>query len=392
MSHQQHHHHHSRQPSSSSTASATMHQLSNGLLVSGPPEPSAPSHRSFPSASPSSSRSLSLSGPTSKIPPTGLITSGPPPPHALRHQPHPPIVLPKKKEKEKEARRDAPSGPDRGPGFRFGIPRAWAWAGAGLLLVALAVGGLVWIMAGKFLVLAAAAGLLLLAAAAVGAWNWCAGRRELERFLRGLDEPSVDPRNLPVGKLVKVTGLVTCGAAPLETSYQNIPRCVYVSTELYEYRGWKGSPVNSNHRRFTWDLRHSERNCSDFYISDISSGTRFLVRAGSGARVASFVKPVTIVDMTKKDREITPNFISWLTDHNLSINDRVLRLEEGFIKEGGMASVMGILRKHENLIIIDQPRDVISTGCQWKRCFFPMYVDGLILIGDTTPEAEVCHA
>ncbi|KAJ6813405.1 putative membrane protein-like [Iris pallida] len=384
MSHQQH----SRQPSSSSST-ATMHQLSSGLLVSGPPDPSAaPSHhRSFLSASPSSSRSLSLSGPTSRIPPTGLITSAPPPPVH-----HPAVATDKENKRKKEKEHRVSSvGPERELGFRFGIPRAWAWAGAGLLMVALAAGVLVWIMLRKFLILAAAAGIFVLAAAALGVWNWLTGRRELERFLRGLDDASVDPRSLPVGKMVKVTGLVTCGAAPLETSYQNIPRCVYASTELYEYRGWNGLPVNSKHRRFTWGLRYSERHVSDFYISDINSGMRFLVRAGGGARVVSFVKPATIVDMTQKNRELTPNFISWLTDHDLSSNDRVLRLEEGFIKEGGIASVMGILRKHENLIIIDQPRDVISTGCQWKRCFFPMYVDGLVLIGDTTPEAEVCH-
>ncbi|ONK78964.1 uncharacterized protein A4U43_C01F1480 [Asparagus officinalis] len=184
--------------------------------------------------------------------------------------------------------------------------------------------------------------------------------------------------------------MVTCGAAPLETSYQNISRCVYVSTELYEYRGWDGLPVDSKHRPFSWGLRHSERHVSDFYISDPNSGTRFLVRAGNGARVVSFVKPATIVEMTKKNKELNPNFLTWLAEHNISGESRVLRLEEGFIKEGGTASVMGILRKHESLTIIDQPRDIISTGCQWHRCFFPLHVEGLILIGDRSPEA-VCH-
>jgi len=53
------------------------------------------------------------------------------------------------------------------------------------------------------------------------------------------------------------------------------------------------------------------------------------VRAGNGARVVSFVKPATIVDMTKKNRELTPTFLSWLIDHNLSGDGRVMRLEEG---------------------------------------------------------------
>lgn len=68
---------------------------------------------------------------------------------------------------------------------------------------------------------------------------------------------------------------------------------------------------------------------SDFYLSDPNSGTRFLVRAGNGARVVSFVKQAKIIDMTKKNRELSPTFLSWLTDHNLSSDGRILRLEEG---------------------------------------------------------------
>lgn len=60
-----------------------------------------------------------------------------------------------------------------------------------------------------------------------------------------------------------------------------------------------------------------------------------------------------------------------------------------YIKEGNTASIIGILRKHENLIIIDPPPDVLSTGCQWRRFFFPLSVEGLILIGDAHPDEVV---
>lgn len=72
-----------------------------------------------------------------------------------------------------------------------------------------------------------------------------------------------------------------------------------------------------------------QRHASDFYISDPNSGTRFLVRAGNGARVVSFVKPATIVDMNKKNRELSPNFLSWLTEHNLPSDSHIMRLKEG---------------------------------------------------------------
>lgn len=52
--------------------------------------------------------------------------------------------------------------------------------------------------------------------------------------------------------------VVTCGNVPLESSFQKVPRCVYTSTSLYEYRGWDSKAANATHRRFTWGLRSSE--------------------------------------------------------------------------------------------------------------------------------------
>lgn len=52
--------------------------------------------------------------------------------------------------------------------------------------------------------------------------------------------------------------VVTCGNVPLESSFQRVPRCVYTSTSLYEYRGWDSKAANPTHRRFTWGLRSLE--------------------------------------------------------------------------------------------------------------------------------------
>ena len=57
---------------------------------------------------------------------------------------------------------------------------------------------------------------------------------------------------------VHVLKVVTCGNMPLESSFQKVPRCVYTSTSLYEYRGWSSKAVNPTHRRFTWGLRSLE--------------------------------------------------------------------------------------------------------------------------------------
>lgn len=52
--------------------------------------------------------------------------------------------------------------------------------------------------------------------------------------------------------------VVTCGNVPLESSFQKVPRCIYTSTSLYEYRGWGSKAANPTHRRFTWGLRSLE--------------------------------------------------------------------------------------------------------------------------------------
>lgn len=60
--------------------------------------------------------------------------------------------------------------------------------------------------------------------------------------------------------------VVTCGNVPLESSFRKVPRCVYTSTSLYEYRGWDSKPANSTHRRFTWGLRSSEVSNRKYYL------------------------------------------------------------------------------------------------------------------------------
>lgn len=81
---------------------------------------------------------------------------------------------------------------------------------------------------------------------------------------------------------------------------------------------------------FNWDIFCEQRYVSDFYISDFQSGLRALVKAGYGAKVAPFVKPATVVNVTKGNRDLSPSFLRWLTEHNLSSDDCTIRLKEGY--------------------------------------------------------------
>lgn len=60
-----------------------------------------------------------------------------------------------------------------------------------------------------------------------------------------------------------------------------------------------------------------------------------------------------------------------------------------YIKEGSTVSVMGIVRRHENVLMIVPPTEPASTGCQWSRCLLPTNVEGLIMTCEDNQNADV---
>ncbi|KAF7010764.1 hypothetical protein CFC21_025131 [Triticum aestivum] len=212
-------------------------------------------------------------------------------------------------------------------------------------------------------------------------------KRGVLRFVNSC--PDTDLRTAKDGEYVKVTGVVTCGNFPLESSFQRIPRCVYTSTRLYEYRGWDSKTANPKHRRFTWGLRTAERHAVDFYISDFQSGLRALVRTGSGARVTPYVDESVVIDVNPENKDLSPEFLRWLRERNLSSDGRKMRLKEGYIKEGSTVSVMGVVQKNESVLMIVPPSEPISSGCQWGSCFFPANLDGLVVRCEDTSDMDV---
>ncbi|XWS12901.1 hypothetical protein CRYUN_Cryun37aG0129900 [Craigia yunnanensis] len=365
---------------------------------SGPPSNPNSKQQQLPSRTSSSSlpnsgsmRSGSNSGPIRKssgpmpLQPTRLITSGP-----LGSGPRRSGQLGQAEQagavSVKAGYGPAVTSLEEGVRFGFRVSKAVMW----LLMVVVAMGLLV----GAFLMVAVKKVVVLGAVGALVApmglgllWNCIWGRKGLLGFVRGY--PDAELRGAVDGQYVKVTGVVTCGSIPLESSYQRMPRCVYVSTELYEYKGWGGKSTNPKHRCFSWGCRHSEKYVADFYISDFQSGLRAVVKAGYGAKVAPFVKPATVVDITKENRDMSTSFLRWLAERTLSSDDHIMRLKESYIKEGSTVSVMGVVRRHDNVLMIVPPSEPISTGCQWSRCLLPTYVEGLVLTCDDNQNADV---
>ncbi|XP_024982091.1 uncharacterized membrane protein At1g16860-like [Cynara cardunculus var. scolymus] len=218
-------------------------------------------------------------------------------------------------------------------------------------------------------------------------WNACRGRKAVIKFIS--EYPDAELRTAKDGQFVKVSGVVTCGNVPLESSFQRVPRCVYTSTSLYEYRGWDSKAANPTHRRFTWGLRSMERHVVDFYISDFQSGLRALVKTGYGARVTPYVDESAVIDIDQSNKDMSPQFIRWLADRNLSSDDRVMRLKEGYIKEGSSVSVMGVVQRNDNVLMIIPPPEPVPTGCQWATCMLPASLDGIVLRCEDSSNLDV---
>lgn len=52
-------------------------------------------------------------------------------------------------------------------------------------------------------------------------------------------------------------------------------------------------------------------------------------------------------------------------------------------------SVMGIVQRHDNVLVIVPSAEPISTGCRLGNCLLPTYIEGLVLTCDDSQNADV---
>jgi hypothetical protein len=81
---------------------------------------------------------------------------------------------------------------------------------------------------------------------------------------------------------------------------------------------------------FSFSLQQLQRHAVDFYISDFQSGLRALVKTGYGARVTPYVDESVVIDINPENKDMSPEFLRWLRERNLSSDDRIMRLKEGY--------------------------------------------------------------
>nr|GEV38001.1 uncharacterized membrane protein At1g16860-like [Tanacetum cinerariifolium] len=58
--------------------------------------------------------------------------------------------------------------------------------------------------------------------------------------------------------------VVICGCLPLGSAFQKVRRCVHISMELYEFKGWRGKSANPKNQCFSWG-------CRDYEVESVSS-------------------------------------------------------------------------------------------------------------------------
>ncbi|THG13512.1 hypothetical protein TEA_012084 [Camellia sinensis var. sinensis] len=136
-------------------------------------------------------------------------------------------------------------------------------------------------------------------------------------------------------------------------------------------------------------VKVSGRHVVDFYISDFQSGLRALVKTGYGAKVTPYVEESIIVDANPLNKDLSPQFLRWLAERNLSSDDRVMRLKEGYIKEGSTVSVMGVVQRNDNVLMIVPPPEPLTTGCQWAKCILPASLEGIVLRCEDASKIDV---
>ncbi|KAJ6323294.1 hypothetical protein OIU77_013008 [Salix suchowensis] len=306
----------------------------------------------------------------SVLPATGLITSGPVSPGPLNSSGAPkkgsgPLESTGSMKLHSSSTSHNPAvttlSQDDDNSLRRNFPKTVLWLVILIFVMGFLAGGFILGSVHNAILLIVVVVLFVIVAALV-VWNTCWGRRYIMEFTARY--PDTDLRAAKNGQYVKVSGVVTCGNVPLESSFLRVPRCVYTSTRLYEYRAWGSKPANPGHLHFKWGLRSSERHVVDFYISDFQSGLRAL-------------------------KDLSPEFVRWLGKKNLSSDERLMRLKEGCIKEGSTVSVMGIVQRNDNVLMIIAPPEPMAIGWQWSSCIFPAGLDGIVLRCEDTSKDDV---
>lgn len=64
-------------------------------------------------------------------------------------------------------------------------------------------------------------------------------------------------------------------------------------------------------------------------------------------------------------------------------------MHDRYIKEGSTVSVMGVVQRNDNVLMIVPPPEPLPTGCQWSKCILPANLEGIVLRCEDTSKIDV---
>lgn len=88
------------------------------------------------------------------------------------------------------------------------------------------------------------------------------------------------------------------------------------------------------------------------------------MKTGCGARVTPYVDESVIIDINPDNKDMSPEFLRWLRERNLSSDDRIMRLKEGyFIMFSSFVCIWNALERTSSFLSIYLMISAIDYTC-----------------------------
>lgn len=81
------------------------------------------------------------------------------------------------------------------------------------------------------------------------------------------------------------------------------------------------------------------------------------------------MKPELVERMRKHLKRVAKNYVGLCGDSFIC----------RYIKEGSTVSVIGVVQRNDNVLMIVPTTEPLAAGWQWSKCTFPASLEGIVL-------------
>lgn len=124
-------------------------------------------------------------------------------------------------------------------------------------------------------------------------------------------------------------------------------------------------------------------------VFEMAEGKEPFKRRSDNAPQRRVLLSLLVCTLNRLERKLSPYL--WPLDLMIFIVKwtRTSSFTYRYIKEGSTVSVMGVVQRNDNVLMIVAPSEPISTGCQWAKCVLPTNIEGLVLRCEDTSNIDV---